>query len=121
MTVPLEGRDGVLLGFSGGLQGAVAAAEPREAGGHGLALTPAAASAAGRCMAATGVVHAFAPTAGCADTSILIDCSVYPEYCSFPRLGPVMLGKVDFLLSTAAVRTGCVTHLRNHADAGRIG
>jgi hypothetical protein len=64
VAVPLDGRDGVLLAFSARLQ-EDAAAEPQEAGEHSLALLPAAASAAGRCMAATGVVHAFAPTAGC--------------------------------------------------------
>ena len=53
-----------MLGFSGRLQEGEAAEQPQEAGVHSLALLPTAASAAGRCMAATGVVHAFALTAG---------------------------------------------------------
>lgn len=52
-----------MLGFSGRLQEGEAA-EPQEAGVHSLALLPTTASAAGHCMAVTGVVHAFAPTAG---------------------------------------------------------
>jgi hypothetical protein len=106
----------VLLGFSGRLQEG-AAAEPQEAGEHSLALLPAAASAAGRCMAATGVVHAFAPTAGYAD-GVLTQRTNLTHAWAF-HAGQRCL----HLLSCTSVRTMGRCGLEcpcNHANVSRI-